>query len=329
MICPHPCKNDSARVCLEPALALGAAVLDQTRVIRLETQGSRVSRVICRRSSAKDGSVGEDFVLQADMIVLAAGALETPCILLRSTSTDHPRGLANASGVVGRNLMRHYVDLFPVFLRGEPGEPGLGDGRKELAFNDLYWDNGIKLGTVQSFGVLPPAPIIVAALEHELRHKLGKWVSPLLPLVRPVIRGFLRRKFERAHIMVSIVEDLPFAENRVEPADELGEVNLHYRVQSIERHRIKLLRQRMGKLLKPMSFMAMKQAENNDRIAHVCGTCRAGDDSRESALNRDNRAHDVDNLWVVDSSYFPSSAGINPGLTIAANALRVANAINS
>jgi choline dehydrogenase-like flavoprotein len=72
-------------------------------------------------------------------------------------------------------------------------------------------------------------------------------------------------------------------------------------------------------------FKLIKQAENNQRIAHVCGTCRFGDDPAQSVLDRNNRAHGLANLYIVDSSFFPSSGGTNPSLTIAANALRVAD----
>ena len=80
----------------------------------------------------------------------------------------------------------------------------------------------------------------------------------------------------------------------------------------------------MRGILKPLRFLLIKQAQNNQVIAHACGTCRFGLDIRDSVLDRNNRAHGLENLYVVDSSFFPSSAGTNPGLTIAANALRVA-----
>ena len=87
------------------------------------------------------------------------------------------------------------------------------------------------------------------------------------------------------------------------------------------------MRSTMKDLLAPFRPMLIKQAESNERLAHACGTCRFGEDAGTSVLRPDNRAHDIDNLYVVDASFFPSSAGINPGLTIAANALRVAEAI--
>ena len=78
-------------------------------------------------------------------------------------------------------------------------------------------------------------------------------------------------------------------------------------------------------MLKPYRFLLLKQAENNQRLAHACGTCRFGTDPRESVLDVNNKAHGLTNLYVVDASFFPSSGGTNPALTIAANALRVAD----
>lgn len=92
-----------------------------------------------------------------------------------------------------------------------------------------------------------------------------------------------------------------------------------------DERRIDGFRQRMREVLKPYSFSIVKQADNNQRIAHVCGTCRFGNDPATSVLDADNRAHGLDNLYVVDASFFPSSGGTNPSLTIAANALRVAD----
>jgi len=100
-----------------------------------------------------------------------------------------------------------------------------------------------------------------------------------------------------------------------------------YRIQPSEMERIRHFRKILAKALRPKRHLLVKQAENNQRIAHACGTCRFGKDPRSSVLNENNRAHELDNLYVVDSSFFPSSGGTNPALTIAANALRVAEYI--
>jgi choline dehydrogenase-like flavoprotein len=317
-LCPRECKNDSARICLAPALKEhGAQLLDECRALRLEASRDRVTGVVCVRR-------GEEFTLHGELVALAAGALETPTLLLRSTSSDWPRGLANDSGLVGQNLMRHYVDLYPVFLRTPEG---LGSGLKELAFNDFYIREGRKCGTVQAFGALPPAPVLVAGMEKDLRDGPAGWLAPAFKLAKPFLRGYLNRRLPRSLILASIVEDLPHPDNRVLPAEDGQPLSLEYHLHPGERARIRALRQHLGDTLRPYRFLRIKQAENNERLAHVCGTCRFGTDPRRSVLDPDNRAHRLANLYIVDASFFPSSAGINPALTIAANALRVADRI--
>jgi choline dehydrogenase-like flavoprotein len=125
------------------------------------------------------------------------------------------------------------------------------------------------------------------------------------------------------------MEDLPYEENRVQLPErpETGgpRVSIAYRVSQQDRRRIRTFRARIREILKPYRFLLIKQAENNKRLAHVCGTCRSGRDPGSSVLDPYNRAHGLENLYVVDSSFFPSSGGTNPGLTITANALRVAD----
>jgi choline dehydrogenase-like flavoprotein len=146
-------------------------------------------------------------------------------------------------------------------------------------------------------------------------------------IVKPLVRAHLERVLAEGPILASIVEDLPYRGNRVELDRATGQITLHYRVQATERKRIEQMRQHLRRLFKPFHPMLIRQAENNERLAHVCGTCRFGEDPANSVLDRDNRAHGVENLYVADASFFPTSAGINPGLTIAANALRAADNI--
>ena len=217
--------------------------------------------------------------------------------------------------------MRHCIDLYAVFTKNRELYSG---NVKEIAFNDLYHADQ-KLGSVQSFGTLPPPPIIVEQMQQDLRD--GPWppAAVLFGPVKPLLRPLFSRLFSRSMILASIMEDLPYPENRVLPAEEQGRIILKYRLHPHEQTRIKLFRQKMRDILKPYRFMLIKQAENNDRIAHACGTCRFGVDARDSVLNPMNRAHNVSNLYVTDASFFPSSAGTNPSLTIAANGLRVAD----
>lgn len=102
---------------------------------------------------------------------------------------------------------------------------------------------------------------------------------------------------------------------------------MHYRINECSRKRIAHFRRKVKALLHPYPFTFIKNAENNERLAHACGTCRFGHDPAVSVLDSYNRAHGLDNLYVVDASFFPTSSGTNPSLTIAANALRVADHI--
>lgn len=315
-LCEKNCKNDASRICLAPAIAEhGARLLDRCEVLRVEASRRSASGVVCRWR-------GEQRVLRARRIILAAGALETPRILLASASADWPDGLANDSRMVGRNLMRHHIDLYLV----TPKLKGFDNRHKEFAFNDFYDDRGEKLGSVQSFGRLPPVPVLAASMADDLRQGPLPWTAPLFrmaqPLMKPVLKGLVHDRM----ILATTLEDLPYAENRVAlPCAGSGaHLELEYRVRPHDARRIEAFRTRMKAVLKPYSFSIVKQADNNQRIAHVCGTCRFGSDPADSVLDANCRAHGLDNLYVVDASFFPSSGGTNPSLTVAANALRVA-----
>lgn len=321
-LCPKDCKNDAVRICLRPALdSHGAQILADCEVVSLTATHSAVTGVVCQHN-------GQNKVtLRGDQVILAAGALETPRILLHSASDIWPDGLANNSGLVGRNLMRHYVDMFAVQAAANKQIPG---NLKEIAFNDFNIANGQKLGTVQSFGALPPASIIVEEMQSDLGNSGLKWLTPLFRIGKPAISQIVSVLLTHRIMLASIMEDLPYLDNRVtltasNSSAERPGVRMNYRVHPEEHHRIRLFRQKVRDALKPAKVMLLKQAENNARIAHACGTCRFGDDPRDSVLDRTNRAHGLDNLYVVDSSFFPSSGGTNPALTIAANALRVAD----
>ncbi|MBK7326408.1 MAG: GMC family oxidoreductase [Propionivibrio sp.] len=309
-LCARGCKNDAGRICLEPAMhEYRATLLDECEVFHLEATPERITEVACRWQQ-------RTITLHADQIILAAGALNTPALLLRSTSVHWPRGLANTSGLVGRNLMRHCVDLYLVFPRKT------GENRfKEIGLSDFYQSDSGKLGTLQSFGLLPPAKILVATMAKDIRDT-APWASPLFALARPLLPALLTSLFERGVLLAAIMEDLPYTDNRVVPGPPL---RIEYKLHPDDLSRLQIFRTQLAKALKPYRFLSLRQAEKNTMLAHVCGTCRFGDDPTTSVLNPNNRAHGLTNLFVVDSSFFPSSGGTNPALTIAANALRVAD----
>jgi choline dehydrogenase-like flavoprotein len=219
--------------------------------------------------------------------------------------------------------MRHYNDLYAIDTADRSD-----NRRKEIAFSDFYLHQGRGLGTVQSFGRLPPVDVLLQSLRNDL--DAGPWraVAPALSLVAPVLRRVLARLVDTSTVLASVTEDLPYEDNHVAlptGATPNGpRLAIRYRLRARERERIAAMRALMAQALKPNRFRLIRQAENNAMLAHACGTCRFGDDPATSVLDRNNRAHGIDNLVVVDSSFFPSSAGINPALTVAANALRVA-----
>ena len=181
-------------------------------------------------------------------------------------------------------------------------------------------------GTIQSNGRMAPIPFLAKGLKDDIRAK-----SPLLarafPLYRPLIEGALKRMFKDSLLLAAIMEDLPYRSNRVALTPDGVSITYHYALHPYERERIATFRARIADLLGPDRFRLLKVAERNRTLGHMCGTCRFGDDPATSVLDRDNRAHEVDGLYVVDSSFLPSSGGTNPSLTIAANALRVAHGL--
>ncbi len=310
-LCNRSCKNDAARNCLLPAVAdHGAHLLAECRVERLESDRTKVNQVICESPSGA-------LALKAKVVVLAAGALVTPVLLLNSRSGDWPRGLANGSDWVGRNLMRHLVDMIEIWP-----QPGIriAGANKEIGLNDFYFWEGQKYGTVQSFGSMAPMEILTST---------PGWRARALRLMNPAVRRVYERFFNGGLVLATIMEDLPYLDNRVLQSDQPNgdgrqRLRLQYRLHPNEVDRRAVFLRQLKDVLEPFRKITLRGAEDNKAVAHVCGTCRFGTDPTSSVLDPHNRAHEVENLYVVDSSFFPSSAGLNPSLTIAANALRVA-----
>lgn len=320
-ICPLACKSDTGDLCLVPALErYGAAVLPRCEVQDVVVDGDRVTGV---RARYRD----QDLTLRARAVVLAAGAWATPVLLLNSRSAGRAEGLANRSGQVGRNLMLHTSD----FLTVDPGERHSCEGpKKSLALNDFYHDDGRKLGTLQSAG-LPIEPLFVQAYLRYADERDPQWwrrfTSPFVPLAARAASHW----FGSASLFATIVEDLPNPENRVIPdAGAPNGMRFEYQYTPELLGRNRQFRERVRERLAPrLKTSVVTWGRNNINYGHVCGTCRAGDDPRTSVVNRDNRAHDLENLWISDASFFPSSGGTNPSLTVAANGLRVGGLVDA
>lgn len=308
-LCPHACKNDATRICVAPAVdEHGARLLTECEVLGLEGDRTAVRRVHCSLR-------GRKLALRARVVVLAAGALNTPALLLRSRSPTWPGGLANGSGLVGCNLMRHCIELW--VLRSAPPLVHLRDS-KAIGFNDFYVHDGQKLGTVQSFGAAPP----LTYLQNQSTLNPWRLLGPLSSAVW--------RRYSRAPILASILEDLPYPANRIElrgaEASDRG-LMIRYRTGESEAGRKRIFRSELRRVFRGLGTILASGTDAPRALGHVCGTCRFGDDPASSVLDSTNRAHELDNLYVVDASFFPSSSGMNPALTLAANALRVARHI--
>ncbi|GAY14812.1 GMC oxidoreductase [Mycobacterium sp. shizuoka-1] len=317
-LCPKGCKYDGGRSGVLPAVAdYGAQLLAECRVLRLEADRTRVQRVICQRHN-------DMLALKAKIVVLAAGALATPVLLLNSRSGDWTRGLANRSDMVGRNLMRHVMDWIEIWpQRGSK----ITAENKEIGLNDFYFIDGQKYGTVQSASSMASlAPI-------DMMMNQPGWIAKALRWTSPVARPVYDRVISGGLVLAAIMEDLPYRDNRVLPSDRPStdgrqRLRLQYHLHPNEIERREVFLGALKEVLQPFRTLTLRTGENNGTLGHVCGTVRFGTDPAISVLDPNNRAHDVDNLYVVDASFFPSSSGINPSLTIAANALRVAEHIN-
>jgi choline dehydrogenase-like flavoprotein len=292
--CPHNCRNDAGRICALPALEhYGAQILPECLVVQLETHGRSVRQAICVRK-------GRRLAIRGRIFVLALNALFTPALLLRSANDSFPDGLGNRSGMVGRNLMVHVSDLLAVQFNALRG-PLNGHLHHGLSLNDFYVRDGFKLGNIHAH-----------AMDFT---QLTSGLPSLDDSTGTVLFS-------------TIVEDFPYLENRVTPKrGSEEEVCWEYTYPDELRFRSQMLVNAFADALKPMCNVSVREPSGILNASHACGTCRFGDDPSISVLDRDNRIHDLDNTYVLDASFFPSSGGINPSLTIVANSLRVTSLI--
>jgi choline dehydrogenase-like flavoprotein len=315
--CPYPCKMDGRSAGVAPALATGrAALIDRCVVERLIAKDGRVTAVEAR----KDDRL---IRISADRIVVAAGGYGTPRLLLASASEAAPNGLANESGLVGRNLMFHLTERAAVWPRykGEFKGPF-----KTLALRDFYAHDGDRLGLFHSMGVTLSYGNIMYFLTQRFDQSPFRRMRAVRELLRiPAIAA--SRLLGKAQLYSTLIEDLPHAENRVLfDAAEPHRVIFQYAIAEDLKERRKRFRKLISRALKSMPHMWVA----NDAVlelGHPCGTARFGTDPRTSVLDPSCRAHGVNNLYVADSAFMPTSGGVNPSLTIAANALRVADEI--
>ncbi|HEV2922445.1 MAG TPA: GMC family oxidoreductase [Solirubrobacteraceae bacterium] len=300
-------KADAELIAVRPAVEYNnVTLLRNARAVALRTNdsGTTVTEVIVERD-------GERESFSADIVVVSCGAANSAKLLLASASERHPNGLANRSDQLGRNYMFHNS----VAVLALSKEPNPTVFQKTLGLNDFYFegpDFDYPLGNIQM---------------------VGKSQAPMFHGEKPLETKFAP-KWSLEDIALHAVdfwlstEDLPVAENRV-TLNRAGEVKLTYTATNAEP------RKRLYHQLRSMLGGLGMHDEHASRhaylqnpipvagVAHQAGTCRFGIDPQTSVLDADCKAHELDNLYVVDTSFFPSIGAVNPALTAMANGLRV------
>jgi choline dehydrogenase-like flavoprotein len=248
---------------------------------------------------------GDVIRVEAPVFVVSAGAINSAALLLRSAGGKHPKGLANSSGLVGRRYMAHLATMMQGF---HPMKKNSTVFQKTVAINDFYLAGSrtkYPLGSIQSQG--------------RTHGVMAQTVVPWIPV--QAYDWWVARGVD----WLVMSEDLPVPQNRVTIASD-GKIQLHYTPNNLRAHH--LLVRETKRILRRLGFpLVVKHSHGARNTTHQCGTLVFGTDPAHSVLDPFCRTHDVRNLFVVDASFFPSSAAVNPGLTIIAQALRVADHI--
>jgi choline dehydrogenase-like flavoprotein len=313
-VCPRDCKADSRVACLNEALRQpGCRIIEHCDVQGLDAE-NRLVRVV--RAQHR----GQSIEVRARVVVLAAGALHSPQLLLRSGNASWPRGLANRSGLVGRNLMFHTTDIFALWAPRRLDRRGRQ--KKSLSVRDFYIHDGQRLGYVQSMG-LDAGRGVIAVYMKDMLLRRGLRNELLLSLFVKLPSHIAAYILGSASLFAAMSEDDPDPDNRLvlDPTEPDG-CSFVYTITENLRRRADALREEFAHSVRPWRLRRLSQSLSMN-YGHACGTCRFGDDPLSSVLDRNCRAHDLDNLYVVDASFMPRSGAVNPSLTIAANALRV------
>jgi choline dehydrogenase-like flavoprotein len=300
--CKLLAKGDADACCVRPALESPQVEL-MTRALALrlltDASGKRITGVEVEQDGARS-------VLRAAHYVVACGATNSAALLLRSANEQHPDGLANGSGQVGRNYMAH---INSTLIAIDPRRENADRFHKTLAINDFYLastHSPYPMGNLQIMGKIQANGYIAArrpelsraAQQRIARHSTDWWL---------------------------MTEDLPDPENRVTLGDD-GGIRVRRRFKNTAAHQ--RLVHVAEEMLRSVGYSELiYQFMPIETNSHQCGTVRFGSDPATSVLDPSCKAWELDNLYVVDASFFPSSAAMNPCLTIAAQALRVAETL--
>jgi choline dehydrogenase-like flavoprotein len=306
--CLVQAKADAEMIGVRPAIEYpNVTLMIHAKALKLKTNssGTSVDEVLVEVEGKTD-------VFRSDLVIVSCGATNSAKLLLMSANDKHPNGLANGSDQVGRNYMFHNSQAVLALSL----EPNLTSFQKTIALNDFYFGMegfNYPMGNIQM---------------------LGKSLGPMYRGEKAIETALVPMMFldEIAHHSVDFwltTEDLPDFNNRV-TVDKLGRVTLSYT------HNNQVATQKLYEKLKSiLSHLGMHPDYLIPRhaylksdiplagVAHQAGTCRFGKDPKNSVLDINCKAHELNNLYVVDTSFFPSIGAVNPSLTVIANALRV------
>lgn len=289
-------KMDAERAALAQALNHQNVTLHTGHeVARLETDGARITGV-----TLADGQS-----LAAPLVILAAGAVQSAAMLLRSAYDGMATGLANRSDQVGRNFMNHNCSAV---LALHPFRKNQAVYQKTLMLNDYYLTggpNGEPLGNIQLLGKIS-----------------GTILQASSPLPRPIATWIADRSVD----LYAMSEDLPNSESRVTLVGD--QISLDWKRSNWDAHEA-LVKRLKSQLRKAGYPVVMSRPFDRRTPSHQCGTARMGNDPATSVVNSFCQSHDIKNLFITDASVLPTSAAVNPALTIAALALRAADHIKT
>ncbi|HYE87168.1 MAG TPA: GMC family oxidoreductase [Vicinamibacterales bacterium] len=311
--CKIHAKGD-AEVCgVRPAIARPNVTLwvnATARRLVTDASGKRVEAIEIDRSGTRE-------TVSAPLVIVCCGAVNSAALLLRSATERHPRGLANSSGQVGKRYMAHLATMLQGF---HPFRVNDTVFQKTVAINDFYFKGrrvNYPLGQIQSQG--RTHGVMAQAAQRDFLARFG----PLMARIPEVPVWAFDAWVARGVDWLAMTEDLPREDNKVTIEPD-GRIRLHYTPNNLEAHRE--LVNETKRILQELGFwIVMTHSHKAKNTTHQCGTLVFGTDPNRSVLDIYCKTHDVDNLYVVDASFFPSSAAVNPGLTIAAQAIRVAD----
>lgn len=303
---PTGAKADSHVVGIQAALQYPNVTLLRNRKavqITCDQSGRRAEQVVVEHSNLLE-------YYSADTLIVSCGAINSAALLLRSANDQHPQGLANRSGLIGRNLMVHNNGIVLAYS----AIPNPSTFQKAIILSDFYYgaeDSPFPLGSIQNMGKADPLLLVDAVGED-----LGKDGKDAAHFSSHIVDFFIT------------AEDLPNPENRV-LVDKQGNIQVHYQANNVEAYR--RLREKLVQIMDAVAeaegaggttrYYGFKLGSGG--VSHQSGTCRFGVDPDQSVLDLYCKAHDLDNLYVVDTAFFPSCGAVNPSLTAMANALRV------